>query len=165
MTAKKKVTRSDCAFKATDDQRKLVKTLVGYGIPQTELVSLVINPHTGKPISHVTLREHFRLEIDSGTVEATAKVAGALFKNATENENVSAQIFWLKTRARWKPAEEEQAPKKPTVSNEDLLVLARKIAVVLYMGQKSLPKSVVNLIEQQTPVSHNESGITPKTWD
>jgi len=148
MTAKKKVTRSDCAFKATDDQRKLVKTLVGYGIPQTELVSLVINLHTGKPISPVTLREHFRLEIDTGTVEANAKVADALFKNATENENVTAQIFWLKTRAHWKAAEELPEPVKPTDSNEDLLVLARKVAVVLYMGQKNLPKSVKNLIEQ-----------------
>jgi len=134
----------------------LVKALVGYGIPQTELVSHIINPHTGKPISPVTLREHFRLEIDTGTVEVNAKVAEALFKNATENENVTAQIFWLKTRAHWKAAEEvQQTPVRNTSTPEDMLVLARKVAVVLYMGQKNLPKSVENLIEQQTPVSQN----------
>ncbi len=36
-----------------------------------------------------------------GETKANAQVAGFLF-NAAKNGNVTAQIFWLKTRARWR---------------------------------------------------------------
>ena len=38
---------------------------------------------------------------DLGESKANAQVAGFLF-NAAKNGNVTAQIFWLKTRARWR---------------------------------------------------------------
>jgi hypothetical protein len=47
------------------------------------------------------LRKHYRTELDFGGVKANAQVAGFLFSSA-KNGNVSAQIFWLKTRARWR---------------------------------------------------------------
>jgi hypothetical protein len=40
---------------------------------------------------------------DLGATKANVQVAGFLF-NSARNGNVSAQIFWLKTRARWKDA-------------------------------------------------------------
>jgi hypothetical protein len=45
-------------------------------------------------------------ELDLGETKANAQVAGFLFA-AAKSGNVTAQIFWLKTRARWKetPAE------------------------------------------------------------
>lgn len=85
--------------------RGLVKTLSGYGIPEEDICKLVLNPTTGKPIDAKTLRKHFRKELDTGAVAANAKVAGALFKMATGGTGqgaVTAAIFWLKTRARWK---------------------------------------------------------------
>jgi hypothetical protein len=48
-----------------------------------------------------TLRKHYREELDLGESKANAQVAGFLF-NAAKNGNVTAQIFWLKTRARWR---------------------------------------------------------------
>ena len=53
-----------------------------------------------------TLRKHYRDELDLGETKANAQVAGFLF-NAARNGNVTAQIFWLKTRARWKETPSE----------------------------------------------------------
>ena len=44
-----------------------------------------------------TLRKRFREELDRGVAEANAMVAGYLFNSAKQG-NVTAQIFWLKTR-------------------------------------------------------------------
>ncbi len=41
-------------------------------------------------------------EYKKGQMTANAVVAESLFRLATEKENVVAQIFWLKCRARWK---------------------------------------------------------------
>lgn len=43
--------------------------------------------------------------LEKGRVSINAGVAGSLYKNAMAG-NVVAQMFWLKTRARWR----EQAP-------------------------------------------------------
>ena len=53
-----------------------------------------------------TLRKHYRDELDLGTAKANAQVAGFLF-NSARNGNVTAQIFWLKTRAGWKETPSE----------------------------------------------------------
>lgn len=47
-------------------------------------------------------------ELVQAAMEANAKVAGALFNNAVRNNDVAAQIFWLKTRARWHTTEIHQ---------------------------------------------------------
>src|SRR3977135_4207056 len=47
------------------------------------------------------MRKHYREELDLGESKANAQVAGFLF-NAAKNGNVTAQIFWLKTRAKWR---------------------------------------------------------------
>ena len=36
--------------------------------------------------------------------EANVRVAQALYKNAVQNENVAAQIWWTKSRMGWKDA-------------------------------------------------------------
>jgi hypothetical protein len=68
--------------------------MAAYGIPETD-ISRVVN------IDPKTLRKHYRDELDLGETKANAQVAGFLF-NSAKNGNVSAQIFWLKTRARWR---------------------------------------------------------------
>ena len=40
-------------------------------------------------------------DVTVGETKANAQVAGFLF-NAARSGNVTAQIFWLKTRARWR---------------------------------------------------------------
>lgn len=51
-----------------------------------------------------TLTKYFREELDSASDMLNAQVVGSLFKNAMKG-NVTAQIFWLKTRLRWKESD------------------------------------------------------------
>ena len=82
------------AFEASDDQRRTVRAMAGFGVPQEDIAAfLKIDPKT--------LRKHFRDELDQGVVEANAKVAQSLFNMATKQNNVAAAIFWLKARAGW----------------------------------------------------------------
>lgn len=85
-------------FTATDAQRSLVENLAAFGIPQAQICELVL--HKDKPIVPATLQAHFRRELDTGEIKATAKIAGALYTSALAGNTV-AQIFWLKTRAKW----------------------------------------------------------------
>ena len=87
------------AHQPDPSQRRQVETLAAYGIPETD-ISWVVN------IDPKTLRKYYRAELDFGETKANAQVAGFLF-NSARNGNVTAQIFWLKTRARWRevPAE------------------------------------------------------------
>jgi hypothetical protein len=75
-------------------QRRQVEAMAAYGIPEIEIARVIgIDPKT--------LRKCYRDELDLGETKANAQVAGFLF-NAARSGNVTAQIFWLKTRARWR---------------------------------------------------------------
>ena len=80
-----------------DAQRRQVETLAGYGIPEAEIAGLI-------GIDAKTLRKHYRNELDHGHTKANARVAENLFRKATGDgrEAVTAAIFWMKTRARWR---------------------------------------------------------------
>jgi hypothetical protein len=80
-------------------QRRQVEAMAAYGIPAHD-VALVVG------VDAKTLRKHYRNELDLGQTKANAQVAGFLF-NSARNGNVTAQIFWLKTRAGWKEAPSE----------------------------------------------------------
>jgi hypothetical protein len=86
---------SGVLFEPTEDQRRTVKALSGYGVPQDGIAI-----HIG--VDPKTLRKHFRDELDRGSVEATAKVAQTLFHLATVEKNVPSVIFWMKARAGWR---------------------------------------------------------------
>jgi hypothetical protein len=79
--------------------RRQVEAMAAYGIPETD-ISMVVG------IDPKTLRKHYRDELDFGQTKANAQVAGFLF-NSARNGNVTAQIFWLKTRAGWKETPSE----------------------------------------------------------
>src|SRR5688500_20282368 len=79
--------------------RRQVEAMAAYGIPETDISRVA-------GIDSKTLRKHYRDELDLGTTKANAQVAGFLF-NSARNGNVSAQIFWLKTRAQWKETPSE----------------------------------------------------------
>lgn len=48
-----------------------------------------------------TLYKYYRRELDTARDLANAQVGGALFNKALAGDT-TAQIFWMKTRARWK---------------------------------------------------------------
>jgi len=75
-------------------QRRQVEAMAAYGIPEADIARVVgVDPKT--------LRKHYRDELDMGETKANAQVAGFLF-NSARTGKVTAQIFWLKTRARWR---------------------------------------------------------------
>lgn len=88
-------------FKPTDEHRRQVESLAGFGIPEEDIATLIINSNTGKHIARETLRKHFGVELRSGHIKANAKVAESLYKQATDG-NTTAAIWWSKTRMGWK---------------------------------------------------------------
>jgi hypothetical protein len=110
--------RGQQPFVATNEQRKMVRMLAGLGTPH-EGIRLMINGPRGEPISPLTLSKHFARELEEGRYEANAKVAKSLFKQATDGENVTAMIFWLKTRAGWR----EQQPDQPAATQQQTVML------------------------------------------
>jgi hypothetical protein len=87
-------------YDPTPKDRSAVETMAAFGIPQDEIArALKMSGHT--------LREHFRDELESAATKANASVAKSLFLNATERNNVTAQIFWLKCRSGWKEAAQD----------------------------------------------------------
>ena len=88
--------------------------MVALGVPQ-EKIALVFN------IAEKTLRRNCRVELDAGEALANCEVGRFLFDAATGREryvredgsiglrpirvnsaSVTAAIFWMKTRARWR---------------------------------------------------------------
>jgi hypothetical protein len=78
----------------TDQTRQLVQMMAGCGIPQMQIAPLV-------RISDETLRKYYRRELDLGSIEANAKVAEALFRQAIGG-NTAAAIWWTKCRMGWR---------------------------------------------------------------
>ena len=68
-----------------------------------------------------TLYKYYRRELDTARDLANAQVGGALFNKALAGDT-TAQIFWMKTRARWKEeqvidlksSDGSMSPAKPT---------------------------------------------------
>lgn len=74
--------------------RDIVLKLARIGTPQ-EVIGDVLGIH------RETVAKHYRKELDLSVAEANAEVANSLYQNAVSG-NVTAQIFWCKTRLGWK---------------------------------------------------------------
>ena len=85
------------AHKPNPFHRRQVEAMAGYGVPELSIPRVV-------GIDAKTLRKHYREELDTGQIKATAKVAESLFRKATTDgaQSVTAAIFWLKTRGGWR---------------------------------------------------------------
>jgi hypothetical protein len=105
MTEPKKMGRKP--YERDEKLAQQIKTLAGMGIPDYEIVKFV-------RVSAPTMRKYYMTELETGHIEANAKVAQSLFKQAThaEKPNVSAAIFWLKCRANWREDHGEEPGKK-----------------------------------------------------
>ena len=80
--------------KPTDESRRLVKALASVGTRHEDIAIKL-------EISADTLTRKYRRELDEGRIDANASVAQTLFQQAKAG-NMTAAIFWLKTRAGWK---------------------------------------------------------------
>jgi len=77
-----------------ESSRKLVRSLSAVGIRHVDIA-------TKLDITDDTLRKHYKKELEEGRIDANASIGQGLFAQA-KNGNVTAMIFWLKTRAGWK---------------------------------------------------------------
>lgn len=88
--------------KPTDKSRAEVAALISFGNTQEQIADYI-------GINAETLRIHYRYEIDNSVMRANAQVAAKLFRKATEGDDLTAMMFWLKTRARWRE-KDDNAP-------------------------------------------------------
>jgi hypothetical protein len=106
------------AFAVNDAVREQVRHLAGIGVPQDDIAKII-------GCAPKTLRKHLREELDRGVAEANAMISGCLF-TAAKAGNITAQIFWLKTRARWRErraADEAGSTAADSESNSEILLL------------------------------------------
>jgi hypothetical protein len=106
------------AFAVNDAVREQVRHLAGIGVPQDDIAKII-------GCAPKTLRKHLREELDRGVAEANAMISGCLF-TAAKAGNITAQIFWLKTRARWRErraADEAGFTAADSESNSEILLL------------------------------------------
>ncbi len=82
----------------TDASRKQVEALASFGVGHDDIARIV-------GIGDATLRKHYAEVLATAAVKANSMVAQSLFTRATKGDgasSVSAAIFWLKTRGRWR---------------------------------------------------------------
>ena len=99
----------------TEKTRAEVAALVSFGNTQEEIAGFI-------GISIDTLERYYRDELDNSVVRANAKVAAKLFRKAIDGDDIKAQIFWLKTRARWREKDDT-----PSVSDKIVEAIIDKL--------------------------------------
>ncbi len=103
-------------FQPDDSLRTQVQFLAGLGLAHHKIArALAISP--------TTLRKHFRRQLKLGSAEAKVNVSMSLFDMATKHRNVSAAIFYAKTRCGFRsdgtqkePSHRVKNPSKPAAN-------------------------------------------------
>ncbi len=88
--------------KPTDATKEQVRSFAAIGTPQEDIAKVI-------GVSKNTLLLHYRHELDTATTKANGAVAGKLYSKCMDG-NVTAMIFWLKTRARWRETDPNKEP-------------------------------------------------------
>lgn len=97
----------------TEKNKAEVAALTSFGIKQEE-IALYLG------ISVDTLDRRYRHELDTSITRANAKVAAKLYKKCIEDEDLTAIIFWLKTRARWRTTDELSLELNQAIHDESM---------------------------------------------
>lgn len=82
-------------FEPTENERKQVEAMSGYGLPIEQIAVLVRDG-----IDADTLRKHFAQELTSGKAKANAQVGKTLFQKVMAGDTTAA-IWWSKTQMKW----------------------------------------------------------------
>jgi hypothetical protein len=110
-------------------RRRQVEAMAAYGVPETDIARVI-------GIDAKTLRKHYRDELDTGQIKATARVAEFLFRKATTEgpQCVTAAVFWMKTRGGWR-----EAPQDHRVDVRDVRYLSNaELEQIILDGYPSL---------------------------
>ena len=78
----------------TEETRRTVGFMKAAGIRNIDIARCLT-------IDEKTLVKYYKEELDTSLSRANSDIAHSLFQQA-KSGNVTAQIFWLKTRARWR---------------------------------------------------------------
>lgn len=78
----------------TEESRRTVSFMKAAGIRNVDIARCL-------EIDEKTLVKHYKNELDTSLARANSDIAHSLFQQA-KSGNVAAQIFWLKTRGRWR---------------------------------------------------------------
>ena len=81
------------AHRPTKETRAAVESMSGMGHSQDDIILALGLGSTN------TLVKHYALELRMGKIKANDKVAQSLFKQATQEGNTTAGIWWEKTRS------------------------------------------------------------------
>jgi hypothetical protein len=136
-------------------QRRQVEAMAAYGIPADDISRVVgVDPKT--------LRKYYRDELDLGETKANAQVAGFLF-NSAKSGNVTAQIFWLKTRARWRETPLELRH-SGSVARRDLSELSdEELMNMICTAGADLGFAPMKLVDQAAPAQAGTTERVPAT--
>ncbi len=105
----------------TETSRAEVKALTSFGNTQEQICAYL-------DIDDKTLHKYYRRELDTAVIQANAQVAKRLFNKAVAQDDLSAQIFWLKTRARWRTDDAERLADENDNLKDELKELRAKLA-------------------------------------
>ena len=83
------------AFVPTENERRQVEALSGYGLSQENISALIRDG-----ISLDTLREHFKKELLSGKAKANAQVTKSIFQKVLAGDS-SMMRYWAGTQLGW----------------------------------------------------------------
>ncbi len=107
-------------FVPTDEERKTVEQLSGFGLIHENIATLVRDG-----IDAETLKKHFKHELALGKSKSNSEVGKSLFNRAIEGDTASA-IWWSKTQMRWSESKtvKESGLHKAKTSDDVLKLLA-----------------------------------------
>ena len=88
------------SFEPTDEERKKVEDMAGFGVPFEHIAALVRDG-----IDTDTLALHFKSELLSGKAKTNGKVGQTLFQKCMDGDT-TALIWWTKTQMRWREIKE-----------------------------------------------------------
>ena len=118
-------------FVPTQEQRYSVELMAGIGIIHDEIACAI-------GVTDTTLRKHFKPELSVGKTRIVTRVADSLVRQALAG-NITAAIFFLKTRGGWKEAGGEANGKK-----EQLGAKAKATGIGRFATPATPPKLVVS---------------------
>lgn len=112
------------AFNPTDNERKQVEALSGYGVPFEQIAVLVRDG-----IDADTLRKYFLKELTSGKAKANSNIGRTLFQKATSGDT-TALIWWTKTQMRWREVQQHEITGKDGAPiSQDIMFENRNLTV------------------------------------
>jgi len=140
-------------FEPTDEERKQVEAMAGYGVAEAHIASLI---RGGIGVS--TLRERFKENLEQGRAKAHAGIGKTLFQKAMAGD-VASLIWWTKTQMRWTEAP-RQIEVSGNISITDALAQAQARLIEAEIVEMDAPLLTVTepVTVEVTPVTVDHIG-------